>query len=476
MAKIYIPSPLRAHVDQQSIVELPGETVGAVLAELVRRYPGLRSHVFSESGELRSYVNVFLNDDDIRLLQGENTPVSGQDEISLVPPIAGGNATGALSREEVFRYSRHLILPEVTITGQRKLKAASVLIIGAGGLGSPLAMYLAAAGIGRIGLVDFDRVDASNLQRQIMHKTASVNRPKLESAKETIAEINPNVEVTTYETRLTSANALDILQPYDIVIDGTDNFPTRYLVNDACVLLGKPNIYGSIFRFEGQASVFWAERGPCYRCLFSEPPPPGAVPSCAEGGVLGVLPGVIGALQATEAIKLILDQGEPLIGRLLLYDSLSMRFREVNVRKNPACPVCGENPTVTELIDYEAFCGMRGADEETDASGESERYEITPKELAQKLEAGEVFLLDVRNAYEWDICYIDGAAFIPYAELPERLAEVDGGLEIVTYCRTGVRSRQVLDLLHRAGYPSARHLKGGIYAWIDEVEPHLPKY
>ena len=473
MAKVYIPSPLRAYAGQQSTVDIAGGTVGEVLAALGAEYPELHGHLFEESGELRSFVNIFVNSDDIRMLEKEQTPVTDRDEISLVPPIAGGSGNGSLSREEVTRYSRHLILPEVTMAGQEKLKAASVLIIGAGGLGSPQAMYLAAAGVGRIGIVDFDRVDVSNLQRQIIHKTSSVNRPKIDSAKETLAEINPHVEVIAHETRLTSENALEIAQDYDIVIDGTDNFPTRYLVNDVCVLLGKPNVYGSIFRFEGQASVFWPGKGPCYRCMYPEPPPPGMVPSCAEGGVLGVLPGVIGVIQATEAIKLILGQGEPLIGRLLLYDSLAMRFRELSVRKNPDCPICGDAPTITELVDYDAFCGVTGAE---DAAAGLEQDELGPVELANKLRAGGVFLLDVRKPFEWDICHIDGATIIPLDELPGRLAEVDGTREIIAYCRTGVRSREALDLLHQAGYASARHLKGGIHAWIDEIEPELAKY
>jgi len=477
MAKVYIPSPLRAYAGQQSTVEVDGATVGDVLATLSETYPELRAHLFHESGELRSFVNIFVNSDDIRLLDKENTPVTDRDEISLVPPIAGGSGggsgNGALSNDEITRYSRHLILPEVTLEGQRKLKAASVLIIGAGGLGSPLAMYLAAAGIGRLGIVDFDRVDVSNLQRQIMHKTSSVDRPKIDSARETIAEVNPHVEVAAHETRLTAENALEIARDYDIVIDGTDNFPTRYLVNDVCVLLGKPNVYGSIFRFEGQASVFWAGKGPCYRCLFPEPPPPGMVPSCAEGGVLGVLPGVIGVIQATEAIKIILGKGEPLIGRLLLYDSLAMRFRELSVRRNPDCPICGDSPAITELIDYEEFCGVA---EPEGASDVRARDEVLASELAEMLKSGGLFLLDVRKPFEWDICHIEGAQLIPLDELHERLSEVDGTREIVAYCRTGVRSREALDLLHRAGYRSARHLKGGIHAWIDEVEPELAKY
>ncbi|MCG3158655.1 MAG: putative adenylyltransferase/sulfurtransferase MoeZ [bacterium] len=376
-------------------------------------------------------------------------------------------------REEIQRYSRHLILPEVAMAGQKKLKAASVLLIGTGGLGSPLAMYLAAAGVGRLGLVDFDVVDASNLQRQVIHSTVYVGRPKLESAKNFIAGVNPHVQVETYETRFSAENALAIARDYDIIIDGTDNFPTRYLVNDVCVLLRKPNVYGSIFRFEGQASVFWAEQGPCYRCLYPEPPPPGLVPSCAEGGVLGVLPGIIGTIQANEALKLILGAGEPLVGRLLLFDALAMRFREMKLRKNPDCPVCGVAPTITALIDYEQFCGMPVV---SDERGGSHSFDISATELARKLQTEAIYLLDVREPYEFEICALPGAHLVPLAQLPERLAEIDGSRPIVAYCRTGKRSAQAVTLLHQAGYPSAKNLAGGLHAWSEEVDATVPKY
>ncbi|MCK6558653.1 molybdopterin-synthase adenylyltransferase MoeB [candidate division KSB1 bacterium] len=376
-------------------------------------------------------------------------------------------------REEIQRYSRHLILPEVAMAGQKKLKAASVLLIGTGGLGSPLAMYLAAAGVGRLGLVDFDVVDASNLQRQVIHSTAYVGRPKLESAKNFIAGINPHVQVETYETRFSAENALAIARDYDVIIDGTDNFPTRYLVNDVCVLLRKPNVYGSIFRFEGQASVFWAEQGPCYRCLYPEPPPPGLVPSCAEGGVLGVLPGIIGTIQANEALKLILGAGEPLVGRLLLFDALAMRFREMKLRKDPDCPVCGVAPTITALIDYEQFCGMPVV---SDERGGSHSFDISATELARKLQTEAIYLLDVREPYEFEICALPGAHLVPLAQLPERLAEIDGSRPIVAYCRTGKRSAQAVTLLHQAGYPSAKNLAGGLHAWSEEVDATVPKY
>ncbi len=378
---------------------------------------------------------------------------------------------GHLTHDEMRRYSRHLIMPEVGLAGQEKLKAGSVLLIGTGGLGSPLALYLAAAGVGRIGLVDFDVVDYTNLQRQIIHGTNDVGRPKLHSARDRILEINPNVEVVLYETAIDSSNALQIMASYDVIIDGTDNFPTRYLTNDACVLLGKPNVYGSIFRFEGQASVFDASKGPCYRCLFPEPPPPGLVPSCAEGGVLGVLPGVIGTIQATEAIKLLLGEGESLIGRLLLYDALEMRFDEVRLRKDPDCPVCGEHPTVTELIDYVQFCGLDPADAlEPD-------WEITPRELQEKMTNGNrPVLLDVREPHEWDISHLKGALLIPQDKLPGRMSELDSADEIVLYCRSGQRSARALNLLHDAGFRKLKNLRGGINAWAREVDPSLPQY
>ena len=389
-----------------------------------------------------------------------------------------------LSNEEVQRYSRHLIMPEVGMEGQRKLKAASVLLIGAGGLGSPLAMYLAAAGIGRIGLVDYDTVSYSNLQRQIIHGTSDVGRPKLESAKDRIKEINPYVQVDTYELPLTSENALEILEPYDVIIDGTDNFPTRYLTNDACVLLGKPNVYGSIFRFEGQASVFDATDGPCYRCLFPEPPPPGLVPSCAEGGVLGILPGTVGAIQATEAIKLILGKGKTLKGRLLLYDALNMEFDEVRLRKNPDCPVCGDNPTVTELIDYEQFCGVPAHDNSLYTAGVNgdalkDVPQMTPQELKQRLESGEVLdIIDVREPHEWEISNLGhlGARLIPKGQVLERMGELDTAQELVVQCRTGGRSAEVVKLLQEHGFTKLHNLDGGINRWAEEVETEIPAY
>jgi adenylyltransferase/sulfurtransferase len=385
-------------------------------------------------------------------------------------------ASASLSSQEVARYSRHLIMPEVALEGQKRLKAARVLLIGAGGLGSPLGLYLAAAGVGRIGLVDFDVVDFSNLQRQILHGTADVGRPKLQSAKDRILAVNPETQIDLYETRITSANALKILEPYDLVIDGTDNFPTRYLVNDACVLLKKTNIYGSIFRFDGQASVFAPGQGPCYRCLYPEPPPPGEVPSCAEGGVLGILPGLIGCIQATEAVKLILGKGSPLIGRLLLYDALQMSFQEFKVRRNPKCPVCGDKPTITQLIDYEQFCGIRG--EESHANGSAaNQVDITVDELKARLDRKEkVFILDVRNPEEYQICKIPGSQLLPLPDLPNRFRELDPNQEMIVHCKSGMRSEKAVNFLREQGFGKLKNLKGGILAWVDKVDPSMPKY
>ncbi len=380
-----------------------------------------------------------------------------------------------LTTDDLSRYSRHIILPEVGVEGQRKLKAAKVLCVGTGGLGSPLAFYLAAAGVGTLGLVDFDVVDASNLQRQIIHSTKDIGRKKLDSAEEKLKALNPALNVVKHETMLTSANALEILKDYDIVADGTDNFPTRYLVNDACVLLGKPNVYGSIFRFEGQASIFATEAGPCYRCLYPEPPPPGLVPSCAEGGVLGILPGLVGVIQATEAIKLILGKGDSLVGRLLLVDALGMRFRELKLRKNPECPVCGEHPTVTQLIDYQQFCGIHPETKEEKAL-KNGIPQLSVKELKQRMDAGEdLFILDVREPYEYQIANI-GGMLIPQNDVPQRLGEIDREREVVVQCRSGARSQRIAEFLKQAGYPKVVNLAGGILAWSDEIDPSVRKY
>jgi adenylyltransferase/sulfurtransferase len=383
------------------------------------------------------------------------------------------STAAGLTNEELQRYSRHLILPEVGPEGQLKLKNARVLLVGTGGLGAPMALYLSAAGVGTLGLVDFDVVDRSNLQRQVIHGTGDIGRKKIDSAAASIAEINPNVRVVKHEVALSSENALDILKDYDIVADGTDNFPTRYLVNDACVLLGKPNVYGSIFRFEGQASVFATEDAPCYRCLYPEPPPPGLVPSCAEGGVLGILPGVIGLIQATEVVKLILGQGETLKGRLLLYDALAMRFRELKLRKNPDCPVCGLHPTVTKLIDYHQFCGVPKQTEVSQvASGD-----ISPIEVKARLDRGDDFqLIDVREVFEHQICSIPQAKLIPLGELPKRLNEIDPSRDVVVHCKMGGRSAKAADLLRANGYTKVLNMTGGILAWSDKVDPKVPKY
>ena len=389
-------------------------------------------------------------------------------------PVETQAPAAGLSNEEILRYSRHLIIPEVGMEGQLKLKQAKVLLIGAGGLGAPLGLYLAAAGVGRIGIVDFDVVDFTNLQRQVIHGTADVGRKKLDSAEESMRGINPHVRIDRFDTALTSENALGILKDYDIVVDGTDNFPTRYLVNDACVLLGKPNVYGSIFRFEGQATVFAYRGGPCYRCLYPEPPPPGLVPSCAEGGVLGILPGLIGLVQATEAVKLILGIGEPLSGRLLLYDALAMRFRELKLRRDPECPVCGEHPTIRELIDYHQFCGVP---REPAAQAGSREGQMDVTELKAKIERGDRFvLLDVREPHEYQICRIPGSRLIPLRDLPKRVNELDSADEIVVHCKTGGRSAKAVEFLTKAGFRKAWNLNGGIQAWSEKVDPSVPKY
>jgi adenylyltransferase/sulfurtransferase len=396
--------------------------------------------------------------------------------MSLAESIANRASQVNLSPQEIARYSRHLIMPEVGMDGQKRLKASRVLLIGAGGLGSPLGLYLAAAGVGRIGLVDFDVVDFSNLQRQVLHGTPDVGRPKLQSARDRLAAINPEVRVDLYEERLTSANALRLFEPYDLIIDGTDNFPTRYLVNDACVLLKKINIYGSIFRFDGQASVFAPGQGPCYRCLYPEPPPPGEVPSCAEGGVLGILPGLIGCVQATEAVKLLLGKGSALIGRLLLYDAMGMSFREFKVRRNPKCPACGDQPTVIKLIDYEQFCGVRGQEAPAPVAAGADG-ETTVEELKTRLDRQEkVFILDVRNPEEYQICRIPGSTLIPLPELPNRLRELDPEREMVVHCKSGMRSAKAVALLKEQGFRKLKNLKGGIQAWAEKVDPTMPKY
>ncbi len=475
---VLVPTALRQFAGNQETLAFAGGTVGEVLTSLTSEYGELRKHLYRDNGQLRNFVNIYLNDEDIRYLEKDATPVAEGDTITIVPAIAGGTATAeeiTLSPEEIGRYSRHLIMPEVTLEGQKKLKAARVLLIGAGGLGAPLGLYLTAAGIGHLGIVDSDVVDDSNLQRQVTFTTEDIGVSKLDAAKRRLSALNPHIEITTYETRLTSENALELFKDYDIIADGTDNFPTRYLVNDACVLLGKPNVYASIFRFEGQVSIFGAPDGPCYRCLYPEPPPPGLVPSCAEGGVLGVLPGIVGSLQAAEVIKLALGIGEPLIGRLLRFDALKMQFREYKLRKDPDCPVCGAHPTVTGLIDYDEFCGVNAAPEiELDA-----RQEITPTEVKGRLDAGErLVIVDVREPHEWAIGRIDApdVRFIPLGDLASRMHELDTADDIIMQCRSGVRSAKGLAVLQGAGFRKLKNLTGGILAWSDEVDPSVAKY
>jgi adenylyltransferase/sulfurtransferase len=477
--RVLIPTPLRPFTGKKDAVEVSGSTVGELLADLTRQHEGLKKHLYTDDGRLRSFVNVYVNDEDIRYLQKEQTPVKDGDTLSIVPSVAGGTGAAVaadlptLTPQEIKRYSRHLILPEVGLEGQRKLKASRVLCIGAGGLGSPVALYLAAAGVGTIGIVDFDVVDFSNLQRQILHGTPDVGRSKLASAKDRLLAINPDLKVETYETALSSENALEIFESYDVIADGTDNFPTRYLVNDACVLLGKPNAYGSIFRFEGQASVFGAKDGPCYRCLYPEPPPPGLVPSCAEGGVLGVLPGIIGTIQATETLKLLLGVGEPLVGRFLIFDALKMKFRELKLRKDADCPVCGTHPTVTALIDYDQFCGVGPAAAVEHGASDGD---ITPSQLKTRLDRGEPLLvLDVREVQEYQINRIDGSTLIPLGELPQRYHELDPSIEIIAQCKMGGRSAKAAEFLRQKGF-MAKNLTGGILRWIDDVDPTQPKY
>ncbi len=494
MPIVLLPTALEAFVGGVDEVEIAGGDVQSVINNLTAQFPEIARHLLADDGTLRHYVNIYKGAEDTRSLQGMQTVLEEDDEISIVPSIAGGagpaprplhppigvvsdDRMGAstLDNDEILRYSRHLILPEVNLEGQQRLKAAKVLCIGAGGLGSPLTMYLAAAGVGTIGIVDFDTVDLTNLQRQIIHGTDDVGRLKMESARDTIGDINPHVQVIGFEERFTSDNAMRIVKDFDVVIDGTDNFPTRYLTNDVCVLLNKPNVYGSIFRFEGQASVFWAEQGPCYRCLYPEPPPPGMVPSCAEGGVLGVLPGIVGCLQANEAIKLILGIGNPLIGRLLLFNALKMQFRELKLQKDPNCPICGTHRTVTSLIDYEQFCGIRG--EEAPPEEVRVDEEITVTELKARMDRGETLtLIDVREPYEYAIARIPGAKLIPLGQIMERAGELDPESEVILHCRSGKRSADALNRLKAKGFHHLKNVIGGIQAWSDEVDPSVPKY
>lgn len=481
--QIHIPTSLRAYAGKQSVANVAARTLAEAMTALTTKFPELRKHLYTEQGKLRAFVNVYLNDQNIRYIaHRENAPVRDSDSLSIIPSIAGGAPVAStaasadmLTPEEMARYSRHLILPEVGEEGQLKLKGARVLCIGAGGLGAPLTMYLAAAGVGTLGIVDFDVVEVSNLQRQVIHGTNDIGRPKLDSAEDSLKAINPNVNIVKFPVRLNSENALEIFKDFDIIADGTDNFPTRYLVNDACVLSGKPNAYASIFRFEGQASVFGSKEGPCYRCLYPEPPPPGLVPSCAEGGVLGILPGLLGIVQATEVIKLILGAGEPLVGRLLLVDALAMRFRELKLHKNPECPVCGTHPTITKLIDYEQFCGLRSKSA-APAMVVNGIPQMQVEELKRRRDAGEdVFLLDVREPYEFAIAQM-GGHLIPLNELPNRVRELDPKQEIIVQCKVGGRSQMAAEFLAQNGFKKIHNLAGGILAWSEKVDPKLPKY
>ncbi|ACF13185.1 UBA/THIF-type NAD/FAD binding protein [Chloroherpeton thalassium ATCC 35110] len=484
--KILIPTALRQYAGGHDVVEVSAGDVAKALAELTSLYPALKKNLFAENGKLRSFINVYKGEENIKNLNQLETTIEEGDELLIVPSIAGGapadlEVLHELSNEEIQRYSRHLLVPEFGMEGQKKLKQASVLMIGAGGLGSPLGMYLAAAGVGKLGIVEYDTVDYSNLQRQLLYKTADVGRSKAEAARDTIKSINPFVEVEIHQVPLTSLNALDILKHYDVVADGTDNFPTRYLVNDACVMLGKPNVYGSIFRFEGQVSVFHLnDDTACYRCLYPEPPPPGLVPSCAQSGVLGVLPGIIGSLQAIEVIKIITGIGEPLANRLITFDALKMKFRELKLKKDPECLLCSEHPAITELIDYEQFCGMPAHDrieKKPLAKVSTDPNEITVHELKSRFDRGEKpFILDVRNPTETQICCLEETTLIPLNELPARLHELDAQLEIIALCRSGARSDNAAEFLRKNGFKNVKNLVGGILAWSKEIDPTMPTY
>lgn len=479
---ILIPTPLRQFTGGKSEVAVDAANVSEALNALTVEFTGLRKHLYTEQDSLRNFINLYVGDEDIRYLDGVETKLADNETVTIVPSIAGGNTAAealseselpTLTTEEYQRYSRHLILPEVGLEGQRKIKNARVLTIGTGGLGSPLGLYLAAAGVGTLGVVDFDVVDQSNLQRQIIHGTKDVGRPKIESAKERLLDINPNVNVEAFETRLTSENALELFKDFDVIVDGTDNFQTRYLVNDAAVLTGKPNVYGSIFRFEGQASVFWAEKGACYRCLYPEPPPLGLVPSCAEGGVLGVLPGIVGTIQANEVLKVILGAEGILLNRLLLFDAWTMNFRELKLRKNPNCELCGENATIKELVDYDVFCGLNAPVEEN-----LPYEEITAGELNRWINGHvDLQIIDVREDHEFEFASIPGAQLIPLNQIVNRICEIPKGKTTVVQCKGGVRSAKAIGYLKDAGFEGRLiNLKGGITAWSNDVDPTVPKY
>ncbi len=486
---ITVPTALRRFAGNQPSVEVAGHTIQEILKDLIRQHPQLGQHLYDKDGKLRNFVRIYVNDEDIRAT-GDHTPVKEGDEIAIVPSIAGGvepiiKDRAKLTNDDIKRYSRHLILPEVGMEGQERIKAAKVLLIGSGGLGSPLALYLTAAGVGTIGMVEFDTVDFSNLQRQILHFTPDVGKHKLQSAEEKLKAINPNLKFIPHKTKITSDNALDLIKDYDLVIDGTDNFPTRYLVNDACVMLKKPNVYGSIFRFEGMASVFAPHLGgPCYRCWYPEPPPPGMVPSCAEGGVLGVICGIIGNIQANEAVKLIIGKGKPLMGRLLRFDAMDMSFREYKIPKDPNCPVCGKNPTITKLIDYLEFCGI-GRGEAGGTSGDSIVEEdeglgpddISVETLKKMRDAKQDFILvDVRNPDEFQISQIEGSVKLPLPDLPQRFQELPKDKLLVVHCKMGGRSARAVNFLKQQGYSQVKNVAGGINAWAERIDPDIPQY
>ncbi|MDR2554649.1 MAG: molybdopterin-synthase adenylyltransferase MoeB [Fibromonadaceae bacterium] len=472
MIKVLIPYALRFATERNAEVEVSGSTVREIINSLVNAHPDIKAHLFADNDTLRDFINLFVDGKNVNSLQGLDTPVADNGEVMIVPAIAGGSGESTLTNDEISRYSRHLLLPEIGVEGQQKLKAAKVLIIGTGGLGAPLALYLSAAGVGTIGLVDFDVVDESNLQRQIIHSTRDVGRPKVASAKDRIKGVNPLVNVIVHNTMLTSQNALDIIGDYDIVADGTDNFQTRYLVNDACVFLGKPNVYGSVFQFEGQSSVFGAKDGPCYRCLYPSPPPPGLVPSCAEGGVMGVLPGIIGTIQAAETIKLIVGGAKPLVGRLLHFDAWRMAFRELKLDKDENCPVCGKNPSIRELIDYEQFCGLK-------KNQDSEPIEtITAIDLKQRLDKGDkIQFIDIREPHERAIVKFPNAKIMPLGQLVRRMDELDTSIDSVFLCKIGQRSILGIRALREAGYKGRLlNLQDGLNAWARNVDTSMPVY
>jgi adenylyltransferase/sulfurtransferase len=472
MIKVLIPYALRFFTERNAEVEVAGNTVGEAINVLANVYPDIKAHLFAENGQLRDFINLFVDGKNVNSLQGLDTPIAGNGEVMIVPAIAGGSDDTGLTNDEIARYSRHLLLPEIGVEGQKKLKAAKVLIVGTGGLGAPLALYLSAAGVGTIGLVDFDVVDESNLQRQIIHSTRDIGRPKVASAKDRIKGVNPLVNVVVHNAMLTSQNALDIIADYDIVADGTDNFQTRYLVNDACVFLGKPNIYGSVFQFEGQSSVFGAKDGPCYRCLYPSPPPPGLVPSCAEGGVMGVLPGIIGTIQAAETIKMIVGGAKPLVGRLLHFDAWRMAFCELKLDKDPNCPVCGQNPSIRELIDYEQFCGLK-------KNQDSEPIEtITAPDLKQRLDNGDrIQFIDIREPHERAIVKFPNAIVMPLGQLIRRMDELDTSIDSVFLCKIGQRSILGIKALREAGYKGRLlNLQDGLNAWARTVDKTMPIY